>query len=103
MAEQLPPIPSALPKPLNGLKVKLARDIDKIKPCCSNLAVIRPGKGPHIGQLRCACCDRQRGWLSKATADWLLAVIEQFGRPTEPLSIATTNRGGKEKINAKGQ
>jgi hypothetical protein len=32
-----------------------------------------------------------------------LAVIEQFGRPTEPLTIATTNRGGKEKINAKGQ
>ena len=104
MAEQLdllPPIPSALPEPLRNLKVKLERDIDKIKPCYSNLAIIRPGKAPHAGELRCSCCNRHRGWLSKPTAAWLLAVIKQFGPPREPLTITTANRSDKE--NAKGQ
>jgi hypothetical protein len=80
-----------LPEPLKRLEVRLDRDIDRINRCCENRAIIHPGKGPHQGQLRCARCDKFRGWLSKATADWLLTVIERFGQPATPPTI-TTNK-----------
>jgi hypothetical protein len=73
--------------PLHGLRVKLARNIDKTKPCHRNVATVHPGKGPHAGELRCADCDRHRGWLSKEVGTQLLAIIEKFGMPTEPLII----------------
>ena len=73
--------------PLHGLRVKLVRELDKRKPCCGTLAIIHPGKGPHAGELRCADCDRHRGWLTKQVGDWLLIVIDKFGTPREPLTI----------------
>jgi hypothetical protein len=73
--------------PLFGLRVKLERNIDKTRPCHRNVATVHPGKGPHAGELRCADCDRHRGWLSKEAGTRLLAVIEKFGVPLEPLII----------------
>jgi hypothetical protein len=84
----------------NGLTVRLERSIDQQKPCHRNMATVHPGKGPHAGELRCSDCDRHRGWLSKEAGTRLLAVIEKFGMPTEPLTIrndaysALTARGG---------
>ena len=88
---QLPlPAVTGATSPLLGLQVKLERNIDKTKPCHRNVATVHPGKGPHAGELRCADCDRHRGWLSKEAGEQLLAVIEKFGMPTEPLIIRKT-------------
>jgi hypothetical protein len=43
--------------------------------------VIGKGVDPHIASLHCANCDRHRGWLPKAIADFLMATISQFGWP----------------------
>jgi hypothetical protein len=63
--------------PLCGVQVKLARNIDQQQPCHRNVAIVHPGKGPHAGELRCADCDRHRGWLSKEAGARLLAIIEK--------------------------
>jgi hypothetical protein len=91
--------------PLHGLKVKLARNIDQQKPCHRNIAIVHPGKGPHAGELRCADCDRHRGWLSKEAGTQLLAVTEKFGLPTEPLvirndSYSRFHRAGGTRLNS---
>jgi hypothetical protein len=86
-----------LPEPLRGFEVKLDRDIDRIGRCCENRATIYPGKGPHAGQFRCSHCDRHRGWLSKTTANFLLATITQFGRPAIPPTISTNKREAEKR------
>ena len=43
--------------------VRLDRSTDRERPCCENLATLRPGKGPHGAELRCAGCGRHRRWL----------------------------------------
>jgi hypothetical protein len=48
------------------------------------------GTGPHHGSLRCSC-GQFRGWVSKATYDFVTAAIKQFGKPVEPIVI-TTNK-----------
>jgi len=70
-----------------GLKVKMTRPIDHDKPCCRNVCVIGPGKGPHAGELVCADCGQHRGWLSKSTARWIENVITKFGAPTTPIVV----------------
>jgi hypothetical protein len=73
--------------PLFGLKVKLDRPVDREQACCRNICVIGNGKGPHAGELRCADCDQHRGWLSKATAQWIEHVVTRFGAPTTPIVV----------------
>jgi hypothetical protein len=63
------------PSPLDGMKLKLDRKIDLQKPCCSNTAIVREGKGPNAAELRCAKCDSHRGWLLKEAVSWLLTVL----------------------------
>lgn len=73
---------------LTGLPIKLARTIDR--PCaeCGERAVIiDAGAGSHAAALRCACCGRHRGWLPTTVADFLTALVERFGRPSEPVVI----------------
>jgi hypothetical protein len=66
--------------------VGLAVDLSHTKlRCHDNIATIAPGKGPHVGEFKCAACGAHRGWLSKATGKWIEDVIERFGRPTVPL------------------
>jgi hypothetical protein len=73
---------------LLGLPIKLERTIDGPCAVCGETAVIiGAGAGLHVALLRCACCDRHRGWLPKTVADFLIKLIEQFGRPTEPITI----------------
>jgi hypothetical protein len=75
-----------------GLKVRLDRPIDRARPCCRNICIIGPGKGPHAGVLHCADCGQHRGWLSKTTAQWIQHVATRFGAPTTPIIVrrATT-------------
>jgi hypothetical protein len=74
---------------LVGLKVKLDRPVDRERPCCNNICIIGPGKGPHAGELRCADCGRHRGWLTKPTAAWIEQVVTRFGAPTTPIIVRT--------------
>ena len=72
---------------LIGLRVKLDRPVDRGKPCCRNICVIGPAKGPHAGVLNCIDCGAHRGWMRKSTAAWLEDVMVRFGLPTEPIVI----------------
>jgi hypothetical protein len=67
--------------------VRLDRTIDQLKPCHDNLAIIRPGRGPHAAELKCATCNAHRGWLSKTTFEFLTKTVRLFGVPTEPFCI----------------
>jgi hypothetical protein len=71
--------------PAIGMTVRLDRDIDRLKPCHANIAIIHPGKGGHAGELRCATCGRHRGWASKAMIDFITETARRFGAPAEPL------------------
>jgi hypothetical protein len=75
------------PGGLIGLQVKLDRPIDRDKPCCRNICIIGPGKGPHAGKLECADCGSGRGWLSKSTALWIESVVSRFGAPPTPIVV----------------
>jgi hypothetical protein len=73
---------------LMGLPIKFQRTIDGPCAVCGESAVIiGGGAGPHVASLRCACCDRHRGWLPKAVADFLTDLVVRFGRPTDPITI----------------
>jgi hypothetical protein len=73
--------------------VQLERRTDREKPCCENLATIGAGKGPHSAELRCATCGRHRGWLPQEAGEFLKAITEQFGPPTEPIALRDNSIG----------
>ena len=58
--------------------VRLDRSTDRERPCYENLATLRPGKGPHAAELRCAGCGCHRGWLPKQA---LAALADRLGDP----------------------
>ena len=66
------------------MMVKLDRDIDRAQPCHDNIARILPGKPPHAGELRCAACDRHRGWAPQALITFNTETARRFGAPNEP-------------------
>jgi hypothetical protein len=72
---------------LVGLKVKLDRPIDREKPCCRNICIIGPARGPHAGELTCTGCGQHRGWLSFETTKWITAVVSKFGTPNGPIIV----------------
>jgi hypothetical protein len=67
---------------LVGLRVKLDRPVDRERPCCRNLVVVGPGKGPYAGEFVCDDCGQRRGWLSQQTAQWIESVMARFGAPS---------------------
>jgi hypothetical protein len=68
-----------------GLKI-----IDRERPfcCTTNVCVIGSGKGPHVGELRCADCGRHRGWLPKEAFCWFESVVAIYGPPVKPIEMA---------------
>jgi hypothetical protein len=72
---------------LIGLKVKLDRPIDRDRPCCNGIAIIKPGKPPHAGEFCCATCGSHRGWASKAICDFVATTAARFGAPREPVIV----------------
>jgi hypothetical protein len=71
-----------------GLRIQLDRTKDvPCGDCGQHDVVIGAGVGPHIASLRCARCDRHRGWLPRGLVEFLLDVTRRFGRPTESLII----------------
>ena len=81
---------------LIGLPIRLARTIDgPCAECGEHAVIIAAGAGPHVAALRCACCGRHRGWLPTTVADFLSALVERFGRPSEPIVIRHSELAAK--------
>jgi hypothetical protein len=73
--------------------VRLERTVDLANPCCENLARVRPVHGPHAAELRCAGCDRHRGWLPKSAMTFLSELAARFGAPSELLILRDSTLG----------
>jgi hypothetical protein len=78
-----------------GIKVKLDRNCDRENPCCTNVAIVGPGKAQHAGEFRCADCGAHRGWLAQATQDFICTTVRRFGAPSEPIVV---RRQQQEKV-----
>ena len=78
-----------------ALRVRLDRPL---KTCCSNVAIVAPGKGPHAAELRCAGCDARRGWLPKQAFDFILENSRRYGAPAEIVWRDRTITIGDEKM-----
>lgn len=81
------PSPSPSSNTLVGVRVLLDRPIDRERPCHQNICVIKLGKAMHAGALHCASCGQFRGWLSKATGDFIKRTIEHFGKLDAPIVV----------------
>ena len=83
MTKQLEMLPTA---PLHGIEVTI--ESKTARPCCAqNGFVLGHGNGVHAASITCVHCGAHRGWLSKQTAQQIEAIIEKFGRPTEPIVL----------------
>jgi hypothetical protein len=83
--------------PLIGLRIRLRRTIDTPCGACGNpTIVIGPGAGPHVASLRCADCEKHRGWLPVAIVNQLLAFIDAFGTPPEIVTIRDSEFASRE-------
>jgi hypothetical protein len=81
---------------MSTVVVRLARGIDRERPCCSNIAKVCPGRGPHVAELRCEGCGAHRGWLSKSTLTFITELGERFAAPLEPIILRDRTIGGHE-------
>lgn len=59
--------------------------------CGATQATVGSSAGPHHASLRCRACERHRGWMSGETYNFITRVIDNFGRPTEPISVRFKN------------
>jgi hypothetical protein len=76
--------------PLIGIDVKLP---DTCKQCGSEVAIIGPAPVPHRASLHCQECRQFRGWVSNEAFRFVAKIVEQFGKPAEPILI---HRGKSE-------
>jgi hypothetical protein len=74
------------PSPPKGI-IGLAVHVDRHCCCGATIAVIIPGKGPHLTGLQCPECDQFRQWLPRAVFEFLTELVGTFGRPSEPIHI----------------
>jgi hypothetical protein len=66
-----------------GLRLKLDRTIDRLRPCHDNIAVVDHGRAHHCAALRCCQCGRHRGWLPHQGFQFLTDLTQRFGAPAE--------------------
>jgi hypothetical protein len=64
--------------------------------CGADLAVIGPGMGPHALSIHCWECGVHRGWLPHETRQFLIELINKFGRPTEAIIIRGNGAGADD-------
>jgi hypothetical protein len=75
------------------LRVRLERSIDHEAGCCSNVATVHIGRGPHAAELRCSDCGAHRGWLPKEAHDFVTQLAARFGAPVEPIILRDQSIG----------
>jgi hypothetical protein len=66
---------------LVGLAIMLPEQCPR---CGGHDAVIGAGRGPHKASIMCVG-GRHLGWMSIATFNFIHSIVQQFGRPTEPI------------------
>jgi hypothetical protein len=59
--------------------------------CGAVTATIGSSAGPHHASLHCARCDNFRGWLCAESYRFINAVIDEFGRPDQPITVKLRN------------
>ena len=67
--------------------IGLAVHVDQHCCCGATIAVIIPGKSPHLAGLQCPECDQFRQWLPRTVCEFLTELVGTFGRPSEPFHI----------------
>ena len=70
-----------------GLRVKLDRTIDRLRPCHDNIATVDHGRAHHCAGLRCCQCGRHRGWLPREGFQFLADLTQRFGASAEPIIL----------------
>jgi hypothetical protein len=55
--------------------------------CGEAKAVIGSSSGPHYARVTCAACDRFRCWMSAESFAFVSNIIDEFGRPVEPIVV----------------
>ena len=75
---------------LVGIRVTMP---DGCPVCGAHEATLGSSKAMHAACFRCAQCDRHRGWASAAFTGFIGGIIDEFGRPTEPI-LVRRNSGG---------
>jgi hypothetical protein len=84
---------------ITGLRVRLERSVDvPCVTCGGTVLVIGEGAGSHAASLRCAGCDRHRGWLPSTITSFFSEAVRLFGVPDEPFHIRDASRTSKVKI-----
>jgi hypothetical protein len=76
-----------------GLRLKLDRTVDRLRPCHDNIAVIDRGCAVHSAGLRCCQCGRHRGWLPRQGFEFLSNITQRFGAPVEPIILRDRSIG----------
>src|SRR5262245_61960834 len=60
--------------------------------CGETISIAGSSRGPHHARILCINCGVFRAWMSGPTFNFLSAVIDQFGRPVEPIEISLNSR-----------
>jgi len=77
--------------------VRLDRTCDRERPCCGDIATVRVRSDTiHAAELRCAGCDKHRGWLPKQALDFLTTITKRFGAPAAPIVLRDQTIGDHE-------
>ena len=88
------PVTSHSTSPLVGLAVQLQRTIDRPCECGGTAVIVGESKGPHVGVLYCASCQRHRGWLPKTVACFLSETVRVFGKSSSPIIVRESSNSG---------
>jgi hypothetical protein len=70
-----------------GLRLKLDRTVDRLRPCHGNIATVDHGRGVHAAGLRCCQCGQFRGWLPREGFQFLTDLTQRYGASTEPIIL----------------
>ncbi len=69
------------------LEVKLPRTCW----CGAAVTILGSSAGPHHARLECIRCGVHRGWLSRDSYQFIVAVVDKFGRPDQPIAVTFKN------------
>lgn len=80
---------------MNSTPFGLLVQIEAHRRCCSGTATIETGGGDEYLNLVCTSCGMRCGKMTHRTAEFLLAIVNKFGCPTEPIIL---RRGHYQEI-----
>jgi hypothetical protein len=60
--------------------------------CGKFIAITGSSGGPHYVSIFCSGCGTHRAWMLGATYNFLSTIIDQFGRPVQPIEVTLNSR-----------